>query len=71
MTAPFRVFVIDEHPVVRAGLAQLFASSSDYLFCGAAANASFSNDVAVFTTDEAGLMVEASIGGQGFSFQPK
>ena len=40
MTVPFRVFVIDEHPVVRAGLAQLFASSSDYLFCGAAANAS-------------------------------
>lgn len=38
---------------------------------GAAANASFSNDVAVFTTDEAGLMIEASIGGQGFSYQAK
>ncbi len=38
---------------------------------GAAANASFTNNVAVFTTDEAGLMVEASIGGQGFSYQPR
>lgn len=40
MTAPFRVFVIDEHPIVRAGLAQLCASSTDYLFCGEAGNAS-------------------------------
>lgn len=38
---------------------------------GAAANAKYRDGVAVFTTDQAGLMVEASIGGQKFSFQPK
>jgi lipid-binding SYLF domain-containing protein len=38
---------------------------------GAGANAKFANGVAVFTTDEAGLMYEASIGGQKFSYQPR
>ena len=38
---------------------------------GAGANAKYSNGVAVFTMDEAGLMYEASIGGQKFSFQAK
>jgi lipid-binding SYLF domain-containing protein len=38
---------------------------------GAGANAKFTNGVAVFTMDEAGLMFEASIGGQKFSYQPK
>lgn len=38
---------------------------------GAAANATYRDGVAVFTTDQAGLMVEASIGGQKFSFQTK
>ena len=38
---------------------------------GAAANASFSQGVAVFTTDEAGLMVEVAVGGQKFTYQPK
>lgn len=41
------------------------------LKCGAAANATFSQGVAVFTTDEAGLMLEASVGGQKFTYQPK
>lgn len=36
---------------------------------GAAANASFSDGVAVFTTDEAGLMFEAAVGGQKFSYE--
>jgi lipid-binding SYLF domain-containing protein len=36
---------------------------------GAGANAKFTNGVAVFTMDEAGLMYEASIGGQKFSYQ--
>lgn len=36
---------------------------------GAGANAKFANGVAVFTMDEAGLMYEASIGGQKFSYQ--
>ncbi len=38
---------------------------------GSAANAAYHNDVAVFTTDQAGLMFEASIGGQKFSYQPR
>lgn len=36
---------------------------------GAGANAKYANGVAVFTMDEAGLMYEASIGGQKFSYQ--
>jgi lipid-binding SYLF domain-containing protein len=38
---------------------------------GAGANAKFANGVAVFTMDEAGLMYEASVGGQKFSYQPR
>ena len=38
---------------------------------GAGANAKFVNGVAVFTMDEAGLMFEASIGGQKFSYQAR
>lgn len=37
---------------------------------GAGANAKFADGVAVFTMNEAGLMYEASIGGQKFSYQP-
>jgi lipid-binding SYLF domain-containing protein len=38
---------------------------------GASANAKYSDGVAVFTMDEAGLMYEASVGGQKFSYLPK
>ncbi|MBE0617219.1 MAG: hypothetical protein IH608_04745, partial [Proteobacteria bacterium] len=38
---------------------------------GTAANAQFTNGVAVFTMDEKGLMLEASVGGQKFSYQSK
>ena len=38
---------------------------------GTAANANYSRGVAVFTLDESGLMFEASVGGQKFSYQPK
>jgi lipid-binding SYLF domain-containing protein len=38
---------------------------------GASANAKYSNGVAVFTMDEAGLMYEASVGGQKFNYQAK
>lgn len=38
---------------------------------GAGANAKYTDGVAVFTADEAGLMYEASVGGQKFSFQAK
>jgi lipid-binding SYLF domain-containing protein len=37
---------------------------------GVSANAKYRDGVAVFTTDEAGLMFEASVGGQKFSYQP-
>jgi lipid-binding SYLF domain-containing protein len=38
---------------------------------GAGTNAKYTNGVAVFTMDEAGLMYEASVGGQKFSYQAK
>lgn len=38
---------------------------------GASADADYSNGVAVFTLAKGGLMYEASIGGQKFSFTPK
>ncbi len=38
---------------------------------GAAANAAYSNGVAVFTLPKGGLMVEASIAGQKFKYTPK
>lgn len=38
---------------------------------GAGANAKYDDGVAVFTMGESGLMYEASIGGQSFSYQPK
>jgi lipid-binding SYLF domain-containing protein len=37
---------------------------------GVSANARYANGVAVFTMGEAGLMYEASVGGQKFSFEP-
>jgi len=38
---------------------------------GASADADYENDVAVFTMTIGGLMYEATIGGQKFSFKPK
>ncbi len=38
---------------------------------GAGANAKYANGVSVFTMDETGLMFEAAVGGQKFSYQPK
>jgi lipid-binding SYLF domain-containing protein len=38
---------------------------------GAGANAKYEDGVAVFTMGEAGLMYEASIGGQKFNYQPE
>jgi len=37
---------------------------------GASENAAYQNGVAVFTTGKGGLMFEASVGGQKFSFEP-
>ena len=38
---------------------------------GASADAAYNNGVAIFTLVQGGLMAEASIGGQKFSFEPK
>ncbi len=45
-------------------------ASAVALKTGASANAKYTNNVLVFTLGQAGLMVEASIGGQKFSFEP-
>jgi lipid-binding SYLF domain-containing protein len=46
-------------------------ASAVALKSGASANAKYTGGVAVFTMGEAGLMYEASIGGQKFSYEPK
>ena len=46
-------------------------ASAVALKSGVSANAKYSNGVAVFTMGETGLMYEASIGGQKFSYIPK
>ena len=38
---------------------------------GASVDADYAAGVAVFTMTKGGAMLEASIGGQGFSFEPK
>jgi lipid-binding SYLF domain-containing protein len=38
---------------------------------GASSNADYSEGVAIFTLTKTGLMAEASVGGQKFSFEPK
>ncbi len=45
-------------------------TSAVALHSGAGANARFSDGVAVFTMGEGGMMLEAAIGGQRFSFEP-
>jgi lipid-binding SYLF domain-containing protein len=45
-------------------------ASAVALRTGASANAKYTNNVLVFTVGETGLMVEASVGGQKFSYQP-
>ena len=45
-------------------------ASAVALKSGAAANAKYSDNVLVFALGQAGLMVEASIGGQKFNYQP-
>ena len=45
-------------------------ASAVAITAGASANAAYENGVAVFTMTKGGLMYEASIGGQGFTFTP-
>jgi len=46
------------------------AASAVALKSGASANARYQNNVAVFTATRGGLMLEASVGGQKFGFEP-
>ncbi len=45
-------------------------ASAVALSAGAAANADYQNGVAVFTASKTGLMYEASVGGQNFTYHP-
>jgi lipid-binding SYLF domain-containing protein len=45
-------------------------ASAVALKSGVSANAKYSDGVAVFTLGEAGLMYEASVGGQKFAYEP-
>ena len=55
----------------KAGQLALAAQASAVaVTAGASANATYSNGVLIFTRSESGLMVEASVGGQKFSYQP-
>ena len=45
-------------------------ASAVALRSGASANAKYDNGVAIFTATTGGLMAEASVGGQKFSFEP-
>ena len=47
------------------------AASAVAAKAGAAAKAAYEDGVAVFTVGQEGLMVEASLGGQKFTFEPK
>jgi hypothetical protein len=53
---------------LRAGSAASAQASAVAATFGASADADFDNGVAVFTLAKGGLMYEASIGGQKFSF---
>ncbi|HET7307578.1 MAG TPA: lipid-binding SYLF domain-containing protein [Gammaproteobacteria bacterium] len=67
------VFFKDQHALKQfeQGNYELSAQASAVAAtAGAAANASYSNGVAIFTLTKAGLMYEASVGGQKFSFTP-
>jgi len=56
---------------VKAGSGSLSAQASAVaLTAGASAKAKFRNGVAVFTATKGGLMLEASVGGQKFSYTP-
>ena len=55
-----------------AGHAEFSAQASAVaLTAGASANAGYAEGVAIFTMAKGGAMLEASIGGQGFSFEDK
>jgi lipid-binding SYLF domain-containing protein len=56
----------------KSGKLELAAGASAIaLKSGAATTADYSNGVAIFTMGKGGLMFEASVGGQKFSYEPK
>ena len=52
-------------------LPDLYQASAVVLKSGASADAKFDHGVAVFTMAKGGAMLEASIGGQSFTFKPR
>ena len=57
---------------VKKGNAELSAQASAVaVTAGASADAGYAAGVAIFTMAKGGAMLEASIGGQGFSFEAK
>src|SRR6185369_3628584 len=72
----YREIIFFERPTdldeFKAGRMELSAQASAVAASkGAAAHADYANGVAIFTDHERGLMAEASIGGQKFSFTPR
>lgn len=62
----------EELEVFKQGQWKMSATASAVIAnAGAAANVDYSNGVAVFIVGQEGVMAEASIGGQHFSFSPK
>ncbi len=56
----------------KKGNAELSAQASAVaVTAGASADAGYAEGVAIFTMAKGGAMLEASVGGQGFSFEPK
>src|SRR4029453_11401290 len=68
------VFFFEKAPAFtdfKKGMLALAAQASAIAAAkGASTNAKYENGVAVFTTGKAGLMFEASVGGQKFAFEP-
>jgi len=68
------VFFEDEAALAEftAGTFELGAQASAVaVTAGAAANASYDDGVAIFTAPQGGLMYEATVAGQKFSFEPR
>lgn len=68
------IFFETERSLVRfkSGTFEMAAQASGVAVrAGGSANADYENGVAIFTIPKGGLMGEASIGGQNFTYQPK
>jgi DNA-binding NarL/FixJ family response regulator len=61
-TVPIRVLIVDDHPIVRHGLAQLLGQEADISICGEAADARAALDAMVHAAPDV-LIVDISLGG--------